>query len=119
MHWPPTVAVFRTDRQPLLRGQFRPALREFRARLLAAVPAAPRASARVRTSACLLGAFGRWRCRWTTRLLVVAAAGIGRLASHCRPSRVACSCPRFFAERELRAAARRRVTIASRRGYMR
>ena len=61
----PTLAVRRTDRQPLFRGWGRRAPDRARSRLLGAGPAAPRASARERCLLVRAPVFGRWRCRWT------------------------------------------------------
>lgn len=72
MQCPPTVAVRRTDRQPPIRGRGLRVLCEPSGWLRTACPAAPRASARQRRPRCVPGAFGRWRCRWSTPLLLFA-----------------------------------------------
>jgi hypothetical protein len=123
MRCSPTVAANRTDRQPLLGGHVRPALLEHRLRLPEALPAAPRASARARRRDRLLGALGRWRCRWNAhsrRIAVVRlVVGIGRRASRCRLSPGAWSSLRCWVGRVGRAVARRRGTIAWRRACTR
>jgi hypothetical protein len=121
MHVVRTVAALRTDRQPLSEGPVLRALEAPVSRLARRLPAVPRASARVRSAACCRGAFGRWRCRWTTPLpaLVVGdrrAVGIGRRASRYQTRPAAWSCAPCWRALDALADARRPETIASRRG---
>jgi hypothetical protein len=118
-----TVAARRTDPQPLIGGSGRRAPDGARLRRRRVRPAAPRASARRRCPLRAARAFGRWRCRWSSPLLLVAllrvVAGIGRRASRFRPSRGGWSCARCSVVRVARAAASRRAMTVSRCGRTR
>ena len=90
-----TLAARRTDPQPLFRGSGR---RVPDGALLPRAVGSASCAASVRSPALpvrVARALGRWRCRWSTPLLLVArlraGAGIGRRASRFRPSPAAWS----------------------------
>jgi hypothetical protein len=116
-----TVAARRTEDQPRTQGWGLRALADTGLGRRSAVPVAPRASARRRQCAPGLGAYGRWRCRWSAPPLLVdrVVAGIARRARRSRPSLAGWSCARCWAGRGGRVGVRRRVTIGSRRAPMR
>jgi hypothetical protein len=104
-----TVAARRTEPQGPNPGRRRHAPEPVSTRFRLVRPAAPRASARRR---CPAHALGRWRCRWSTPLPLVAVAGTGRRASRCRTSPGVCSCARCSPARGVPAGARRLATTA-------